>query len=271
VERRLAAILAADVVGYSRLMGVLVVTGGSRGFGAAICKLAAQRGWSVCVNYERAAEAASKVVADIKSSNECAIAVQADVANPKQVESMFQVVDKELGPVTGLVNNAGIMGSRGRVEDLVMEYTSRMLAVNVLGAFLCCQAAIKRMAKRHGGLGGNIVNISSASSRHGGAGSYVDFAASKAALDTLTTGLAKEQAGEGIRVNCVRPGFIMTEGNQQWMADHPGWYESVIARTPMGRAGELNDVATAAIWLLSEEAQFVTGAIVDVSGGFVTP
>jgi NAD(P)-dependent dehydrogenase (short-subunit alcohol dehydrogenase family) len=127
------------------------------------------------------------------------------------------------------------------------------------------------MAKRHGGLGGGIVNVSSASARHGGSGSYVDFAASKAAVDVLTTGLAKEQAAEGVRVNCVRPGLIMTEGNEQWEKDHPGWLASVLERTPLGRAGELRDVATATLWLLSDEAQFVTGAIIDVSGAFVTP
>lgn len=252
-------------------MGVLIVTGGSRGIGAEICRLAAERGWSVCVNYTSAADAAGRVVGEIESAGGRAFAVQADVAKPQEVEAMFRSVESELGPITGLVNNAGILGSRGPVEDLDAASTRRMFEVNVLGAFLCCQAAIKRMARRHGGAGGGIVNISSASSRHGGAGSYVDFAASKAAIDTLTTGLAKEQAAEGIRVNCVRAGLIMTEGNRQWMEDHPGWLESVLARTPIGRAGELRDVATATLWLLSDEAQFVTGAIVDVSGGFVTP
>lgn len=252
-------------------MGVLVVTGGGRGIGAEICRLAGQRGWAVCVNYDRNADAAERVAAEIARGGGKAIASQADVADPEQVAAMFARVDRELGRVAGLVNNAGIMGSSGRVEELDAEATRRMLAVNVLGAFLCCQAAIRRMAKRHGGTGGGIVNISSASSRHGGAGGYVDFAASKAAIDVLTTGLAKEQAPEGIRVNCVRPGFIMTEGNAQWDRDHPGWAQSMIARTPLGHAGELRDAASATLWLLSDEARFVTGAILDVSGGLVTP
>ena len=252
-------------------MRVLVVTGGSRGIGAEICRLAGQRGWAVCINYVSAEHEAFEVVRQIQSENGIAAAVQADVADPVQVESMFKTTEEKLGQVSGLVNNAGIMGSRGRVEDLDPDSTRRMLAVNVLGSFLCSKAAIRRMARRHGGQGGAIVNISSASSRHGGSGSYVDFAASKAAIDTLTTGLAKEQAADGVRVNCVRPGLIMTEGNRQWMTDHPGWLESVLARTPIGKPGELRDVANAVLWLLSEEAQFVTGAIVDVSGGFVTP
>jgi len=162
------------------------------------------------------------------------------------------------------------MGSGGRVDELDRELTRRMFDVNLLGPFLCCKAAIRRMAKRHGGQGGSIVNISSAAARHGGVGSYIDFAASKAALDIFTTAVAKEQASEGIRVNCIRPGLIMTEGNEQWAASHPDWLSSVLERTPIGRAGELRDIATAALWLLSDEAQFVTGAILDVSGGFAT-
>lgn len=252
-------------------MGVLVVTGGGRGIGAEICRLGAERGWAVCVNYDRNAAAAEQVAGEIARRGGKAIAVQADVANPGQVAAMFARVDRELGRVTGLVNNAGIMGSRGRVEELDAEATRRMLAVNVLGVFLCCQAAILRMAKRYGGSGGGIVNISSASSRHGGAGGYVDFAASKGAVDALTNGLAREQAKDGIRVNCVRPGLIMTEGNEEWAKDHPGWLEMQLELTPLGRAGELCDAATATLWLLSDEAQFVTGAILDVSGGRATP
>ncbi len=252
-------------------MAVLVVTGGSRGIGAEISKLAGARGWSVCVNYAVAEDVAKAVVHEIEVAGGRAICVQGDAAKEADVAAIFQQATQHLGPVTGLVNNAGIMGSRGPVEELDGEKTRRMFDVNVLGPFLCCKAAIRCMAKRHGGQGGAIVNISSASSKHGGVGSYIDFAASKAALDTLTTALAKEQAKEGIRVNCVRPGFIMTEGNRQWMEDHPGWAESVIERTPIGKAGELEDVATATLWMLSEEAKYVTGAILDVSGGFVTP
>ena len=252
-------------------MGVLVVTGGSRGIGAEICRLAAIRGWAVCVNYAKAAEEANKVVSDIEGEGGRAIAVQADVSNQDSVERMFGAVDQELGLVTGLVNNAGIMGSRGRVEELDVDLTLRMFEVNILGPFICSKAAIKRMSERNGGKGGAIVNISSASSKHGGVGSYVDFASSKGAVDAMNNGLAREVAAEGIRVNCVRPGLIMTEGNQQWAEDHPGWIESVTERTPMGRAGELRDAATATLWLLSDESAYVTGAILDVSGGFVTP
>ncbi|MDJ0955842.1 MAG: SDR family oxidoreductase [Arenicellales bacterium] len=251
--------------------GVLVVTGGSRGIGGGICRLAAERGWVVCVNYASAAGEAAKVVSDIESKGGRAIAVQADVSDEDSVERMFEKADEELGPVTGLVNNAGIMGSRGRVEELNAELTWRMFKVNILGPLICSKAAIKRMSEKNGGKGGAIVNISSASSRHGGAGSYVDFATSKGAVDAMNNGLAREVAAESIRVNCVRPGLIMTEGNQQWEGDHPGWAASVTARTPMGRAGELQDTATATLWLLSDEAQYVTGAILDVSGGFVTP
>ncbi len=252
-------------------MGVLIVTGGSRGIGAGICRLAGARGWSVCVNYAAAEGAAKAVVEDIEAAGGRAICVQGDVASEADVERVFRHAADELGPVTGLVNNAGIMGSGGPVDELDRELTRRMFDVNLLGPFLCCKAAIRRMAKRHGGQGGGIVNISSGAARHGGVGSYIDFAASKAALDTFTTAVAKEQAPEGIRVNCIRPGLIMTEGNQQWAADHPGWLASVTEGTPIGRAGELEDVATATLWLLSDEANFVTGAILDVSGGFVTP
>jgi len=252
-------------------MGVLVVTGGSRGIGAETCRLGAQRGFAVCVNYASSADEAQGVVAEIEGAGGQAIAVQADVSVPQDVKSLFEKVDVELGPVTGLVNNAGVMGSGGTIDELDAERTRRMFEVNTLGPFLCSQAAIKRMAKRHGGRGGAIVNISSAAAKHGGPGSYVDYAASKAAVDTLTNGLAREQAIEGIRVNCIRPGAILTEISKRWMTDHPDWIDSVIARTPLGRPGEVRDIATAALWLLSDEASYVTGAILDVSGGWVTP
>lgn len=251
--------------------GVLVVTGGSRGIGGEICRLAGKRGWAVCVNYTTGAEQATNVVSHIEGEGGRAIAVQADISDPDSVERMFQKVDQELGQVTGLVNNAGIMGSTGRIEELDPVKTLRLLEVNILGPFLCSKAAIKRMSTNNSGAGGAIVNISSAASKHGGTGSYVDFAASKGAVDAMNNGMAREVAAEGIRVNCIRPGLIMTEGNQQWEEGHPGWVDSVTARTPMGRAGDLRDTATATLWLLSEEAQFVTGAILDVSGGFVTP
>ncbi len=252
-------------------MGVLVVTGSSRGIGAQICRLGAQRGWVVCVNYTSSADEAQGVVAEIEGAGGQAIAVRADVSVPQDVETLFERVEVELGPVSGLVNNAGVMGSGGTVDELDAERTRRMFEVNTLGPFLSCQAAVKRMAKRHGGPGGAIVNISSAAAKHGGPGSYVDYAASKAAVDTLTVGLAREQAAENIRVNCVRPGATMTELNQRWMKEHPDWLDSVLKRVPLGRAAEVAEIASAALWLLSDEATYVTGAILDVSGGWVSP
>jgi NAD(P)-dependent dehydrogenase (short-subunit alcohol dehydrogenase family) len=256
-------------------MSALVVTGGSRGIGAAICRLGAGRGWAVCVNYANSTEEAAGVVADIEGAGGRAIAVQADVSKPREVEAMFQQVDEVLGPVTGLVNNAGIMGSSGPVQELDAEKTRAMFEVNILGPFLCSQAAIKRMARPKGGTGGGaggaIVNISSAAAKHGGPGSYVDYAASKAAVDTFTYGLACEQAAAGIRVNCLRPGATMTEMNVRWMEAHPDWLDQVLAKVPLKRAAEVDEIARAALWLLSDEASYVTGAILDASGGWVMP
>ncbi len=252
-------------------MSALVVTGGSRGIGAAICRLGAGRGWAVCVNYASSAGEAAGVIADIEGAGGRAIAVMADVSKPREVEAMFQQVDEVLGPVTGLVNNTGIMGSGGPVQELDAEKTRAMFEVNILGPFLCSQAAIKRMAKPLGGAGGAIVNISSAAAKHGGPGSYVDYAASKAAVDTFTYGLACEQAAAGIRVNCLRPGATMTEMNVRWMEEHPDWLDQVLAKVPLKRAAEVDEIARAALWLLSDEASYVTGAILDASGGWVMP
>ena len=252
-------------------MTVLVVTGGSRGIGAAICRKTAAKGWACCVNYAKDERGARSVVSEITKSGGNAIAVQADVADPAQVEAMFIEVDRKLGPVTGLVNNAGVMGSSGRVEDLDADLTRRLFEVNAFAPFLCSKEALKRMSERCGGSGGGIVNISSAAAKHGGAGSYIDYAASKGALDTFTVGLAREQAAAGVRANCIRPGAILTEISKVWMEDHPEWLESVVARTPLGHPGEEDDIANAALWLLSEEAKYVTGAILDVSGGWVSP
>lgn len=256
-------------------MSVLVVTGGSRGIGAAVCRIGAARGWAVCVNYASSDEEAAGVVADIEAGGGRAIAAKADVSRPEDVEAMFRQVDEALGPVTGLVNNAGIMGSGDRVEALDADKTRRMFEVNTLGPFLCSQAAIRRMATppfgSMGGTGGAIVNISSAAAKHGGPGSYVDYAASKAAVDAFTYGLACEQAAAGIRVNCLRPGATMTEMNVQWMEDHPDWLDVVLAKIPLKRAAEVDEIAKAALWLLSDEASYVTGAILDASGGWVAP
>ena len=198
-------------------MDVLLVTGGSRGIGAEICRLGARRGNAICVNYASSEGEAESVVKEIISEGGRAISVRADVSVPEDVDRMFDKVDAELGPITSLVNNAGVMGSGGGVDELDAERTRRMFEVNTLGPFLCSKAAIKRMAKRRGGKGGAIVNISSSAAKHGGAGSYVDYAASKAAVDAFTNGLAREQAVEGIRVNCIRPGAILTEISKRWM------------------------------------------------------
>jgi NAD(P)-dependent dehydrogenase (short-subunit alcohol dehydrogenase family) len=252
-------------------MGVLVVTGGSKGIGAEICRKAAKQGWACCVNYAADADGANSVVSEITGMGGNGIAVQADVASPEEMKAMFERVDAELGAVTGLVNNAGVMGSTGRVEELDADKSRRLFEVNALGPFLCSKEAIRRMAKSFGGSGGAIVNISSAAAKHGGPGSYIDYAASKAAVDTFTIGLAREQASEGIRVNCVRPGAILTEISRNWMKAHPEWLESVVSRTPLGHPGEEEDIANATLWFLSDEAKYATGAILDVSGGWVSP
>ena len=252
-------------------MGVLVVTGASRGIGAEICRLGAAQGWDVAVNYAVSADKAAGVVEEIRNAGGRAIAVQGDVADAAQVEAMFRRVDEALGPVTGLVNNAGTMGSQGPVDELDVTATTRLFAVNVLGPFLCAGAAIRRMAKRHGGEGGVIVNISSAAAKHGGPGSYVDYAASKGAVDVFTVGLAREQAAEGIRVNCLRPGATMTEMSVDWAEDHPEWLDWVIAQVPLKRPAEMDEIAKAALWLLSDDASYVTGAILDACGGWVSP
>ena len=252
-------------------MSVLLVTGASKGIGAKICMDAARKGWACAVNYASDASGAACVVSEIEHIGGSAVAIQADVADPVHVAEMFAETDAKLGPVTGLVNNAGTMGSTGRVDDLDVSATKRLFEVNTLGPFICAKEALNRMAKSRGGAGGAIVNISSAAAKHGGAGSYVDYAASKGALDTFTIGLAREQANEGVRVNCIRPGAILTEITRTWMEDHPEYLQSVMDRTPLGHPGEEEDIANAVLWLLSDEAKYVTGAILDVSGGWVSP
>jgi NAD(P)-dependent dehydrogenase (short-subunit alcohol dehydrogenase family) len=252
-------------------MSVLLVTGGSRGIGAEICRVAASKGWAVAVNYARSRDEADAVVADITKAGGKAIAVQADVSSSDDVESMFTVVDEQLGPISALINNAGIMGSTGPVDEMDVGLTSRIFEVNIMGPFLCASAAIRRMSKKHGGDGGVIVNISSAAAKHGGAGSYVDYAATKGAVDVFTVGLAREQAVQGIRVNCVRPGATMTEMNYDWMKEHPEWLDWVMAQVPLKRPGEVREIADAALWLISDESSYVTGAILDVCGGWVSP
>jgi NAD(P)-dependent dehydrogenase (short-subunit alcohol dehydrogenase family) len=244
---------------------VLVVTGGGRGIGAATALLAAKRGYAVAVNYVRNSDAADRVVEKIAKGGGKALAVAADVAVEEDVVTMFAETDRMLGRVTALVNNAGIVDRRSRVEDMSAERIQRMLAVNVTGSFLCAREAVKRMSRRNGGSGGAIVNVSSVAARLGGAGDYVDYAASKGAIDSFTIGLAKEVGGEGIRVNAVRPGVIRTEIHAS--SGDPGRVERIASSTPLLRAGEAEEIARSIVWLLSDEASYITGALLDVSGG----
>lgn len=247
------------------MKNVIVVTGASRGIGAATARLAAARGYAVCVNYLKNRAAAAAVVADIEASGGRAIAVAADVAAQEQVVELFNTVDRELGTLTALVNNAGILETQMRVDQMDAGRLNRIFAANVTSCFLCAREAVRRMSTKHGGAGGAIVNVSSAASRLGSAGEYVDYAASKGALDTLTTGLAREVATEGIRVNAVRPGFIYTDIHAS--GGEPGRVDRVKANVPMQRGGQPEEVAAAILWLLSEEASYVTGAFIDLAGG----
>jgi NAD(P)-dependent dehydrogenase (short-subunit alcohol dehydrogenase family) len=245
--------------------GAMIVTGGGRGIGAATARLAAARGYAVCVNYLRDRSAAEAVVQDIRDDGGRAIAVPGDVASEPDVLRLFQETDRSLAPLAALVNNAGIVVTRSRVEAMDAARLERMFATNVFGPFLCAREAIKRMSTRHGGKGGAIVNVSSAAARVGSPGEWVDYAASKGAVDTMTLGLARELAEEGIRVNCVRPGFVNTGIHAA--AGEPNRIERLRAGIPMKRGGEPEEVARAILWLLSDEASYSTGAILDVTGG----
>jgi len=244
-------------------MKIMIVTGGGRGIGAATALLAAQRGYAVAINYLRNGEAAERLVHQIGKGK--AIAVAGDVASEADVVRLFKTVDEKLGRVSALVNNAGIVDRGSRVEAMSAERIQRMLAVNVTGSFLCAREAVKRMSTRNGGTGGAIVNVSSMAAKLGGAGDYVDYAASKGAIDTLTVGLAREVGGEGIRVNGVRPGVIRTEIHAT--SGDPGRVERIGAAAPLQRAGEPEEVARTILWLASDEASYITGALLDVSGG----
>jgi NAD(P)-dependent dehydrogenase (short-subunit alcohol dehydrogenase family) len=244
---------------------VLIITGAGRGIGAATARMAAERGYQVCVNYRRNREAAEGVVGAIHAAGGRAICVAGDVAVEADVERLFARCDAELGPLTALVNNAAILESQMRVEAMDAARILRVFAANVVGAFVCAREAVRRMSTKRGGSGGAIVNVSSAAARLGAAGEYVDYAASKGAIDTLTQGLAREVAAEGIRVNAVRPGLIRTELHAS--GGEPGRVDRLQGAIPMQRGGAAQEVAAAVLWLLSDEASYTTGALLDVSGG----
>jgi len=244
---------------------LMLVTGGSRGVGAATARLAAARGYDVVISYVSDSAAAEGVVADIHALGGRALAVRADNAVPDQIHALFAAVDQAFGRLDVLVNNAGVLARQSRFEDLAHDRMQRIFAVNAIGPMLCAQQAIKRMSTRHQGQGGSIINLSSAAARLGSPNEYVDYAASKGALETFTTGLAKEVAREGIRVNCIRPGHIYTDMHAS--GGEPGRVDRVKDSIPMGRGGQPEEVAQAVLWLASAEASFITGTFLDVTGG----
>jgi NAD(P)-dependent dehydrogenase (short-subunit alcohol dehydrogenase family) len=249
----------------SILEQVLLVTGGSRGIGAATALLAARKGYAVAVNYAANSRAAQEVVERIRSEGGKAIAVQADVAQEEQVLAMFAAVDAQLGRLTALVNNAGIVDVTARLEEMSVTRLKRMFDINVIGSLVCAREAVRRMSTKHGGRGGAIVNMSSAASRLGAPGQYLDYAAAKGAIDSFTLGLAKEVAAEGIRVNAVRPGLIDTEIHAS--GGIPDRVRQLAHLVPMQRGGSAEEVAEAIVWLLSPQASYTTMSLVDVSGG----
>ena len=244
---------------------VMMITGGGRGIGAATARLAAERGYAVCINYLSDSAAAEAVVHDIRADGGSAIAVAGDVSAEKDVLHLFEACDRSLGRLDTLVNNAGIVATKARVDAIGVERLQRLMAVNIVGAFLCAREAIKRMSKKHGGPGGTIVNVSSGAARLGSPSEWVDYAASKGAIDTMTLGLSKELADDGIRVNCVRPGFVNTDIHAG--AGEPNRIDRLRDTIPMKRGGEPEEVARAILWLASDEASYSTGAILDVTGG----
>lgn len=244
---------------------VILITGGSRGIGAATARLAAERGYDVAISFVSNASAARAVAADVEAAGRRALAVHADSADPAQVAALFAAIDETFGRIDVLVNNAAIIAKQSRLEDLGFERMQRIFAINAIGPMLCAQQAARRMSQRHGGKGGAVINVSSASARLGSPNEYVDYAASKGALETFTTGFAKEVAREGIRVNCVRPGHIYTQMHAS--GGEPGRVDRVKESIPMGRGGQPEEVARAILWLASAEASFVTGTFLDATGG----
>ncbi|MBL0242718.1 MAG: SDR family oxidoreductase [Rhodoferax sp.] len=244
---------------------IVLITGGSRGIGAATALLAARKGYAVAVNYTSNSLAADEVVRQIRDGGGSAITVQADVAVESQVLALFDKIDAKLGPLSSLVNNAGVVDVACRVDTMTVERLQRMFTTNIIGSFVCAREAVKRMSTRHGGSGGSIVNVSSAASRVGSPGQYVDYAASKGAIDTFTLGLAKEVAAEGIRVNAVRPGIIATDIHAS--GGEPDRAQRLATQLPMQRPGTALEVAQAIVWLMGVDASYTTGALLDVSGG----
>ncbi len=249
---------------------VILVTGASRGIGRDTALLAAQRGYAVAVNFVSNRAKGEEVVAEIAKSGGTAALFPANVAKRDEVTRMFTEIDKRFGRLDALVNNAGVGFTQGRLDSTKPEDMVATFEVNVFGLFYCLQEAVLRMSTRHGGKGGSIVNVSSAAARNGGPGAYVDYAGSKAAVDVITTGLAKEVGGEGIRVNAVRPGVTETDMIQYTRDTDPGWLEQVVKTMPMGRIGHVREISQCILWLLSDEASYVTGSIIDASGGRVT-
>lgn len=244
---------------------VVLITGASRGIGAATALASAQAGFDVAINYTRDEAAAQQVASQVRDAGRSAMVIQADVGAEDEVVRMFQAVDAELGVVSGLVNNTGILFQQMRLDQMEATRIQRVLAVNVTGAFICAREAVRRMSTRHGGSGGSIVNVSSVAARIGGPNEYIDYAASKGAMDSMTLGLAKEVGAEGIRVNAVRPGIIDTEIHAS--GGEPGRAARVAPSIPIPRAGTPQEVASSIVWLLGDEASYVSGALLDVAGG----
>jgi NAD(P)-dependent dehydrogenase (short-subunit alcohol dehydrogenase family) len=244
---------------------LILITGGSRGVGAATARLAAAQGYDVAISFISHESAAQAVVADVEAQGRRALAVRADSADPDQVAHLFSEIDRAFGRIDVLVNNAAVLARQSRLEELDFARMQRIFAVNAIGPILCAQQAVRRMSTRYNGAGGAVINVSSAAARLGSPGEYVDYAASKGALETFTTGFAKEVARDGIRVNCVRPGHIYTDMHAD--GGEPGRVDRVKDSIPMGRGGQPEEVARAILWLASAEASFVTGTFLDVTGG----